>query len=279
MDPLSALASVAGLITLVAETIKLSRNFIREARKSQDTAVAFVAELEILSSSLARLKAFLDEDPSRTRNFGQTSILMTRAKSTETKIRKLNQKMQHVLSSRIRQTLWPLSEKEHRESIQDLRNFSQWTSFCLSIDASALLSRSSEDIIKMLTSQLHVVRELELIDARTASIGDNIATQIDMMHTSEQAQLRKNVLAWLSNYDHEEKHRTIRAQRADGTGEWLLQDDTFREWYEDKKPATPILWCHGVPGSGKSVLASVEYSSNNLPNLLLTSTDHWSLTS
>ena len=40
-----------------------------------------------------------------------------------------------------------------------------------------------------------------------------------------------------------------------GTGEWFLESDAYRNWASGNGPS--LLWCHGPPGVGKSVLASV----------------------
>ncbi|KAJ6571215.1 ankyrin repeat-containing domain protein, partial [Mycena capillaripes] len=41
--------------------------------------------------------------------------------------------------------------------------------------------------------------------------------------------------------------------RQPGTGEWLLADPDFQEW----KSAGGTLWCHGIPGAGKTILVSM----------------------
>ncbi|KAI6307324.1 hypothetical protein MCOR29_009744 [Pyricularia oryzae] len=41
-----------------------------------------------------------------------------------------------------------------------------------------------------------------------------------------------------------------------GTGAWFLESDTFQDWTHGKGSSRQ-LWCHGPPGVGKSVLASI----------------------
>ncbi|KAJ7795320.1 ankyrin repeat-containing domain protein [Mycena olivaceomarginata] len=50
-----------------------------------------------------------------------------------------------------------------------------------------------------------------------------------------------------------------------GTGEWLLDDPKFKDW---KSNPGQVLWCSGIPGAGKSVLASlvVEYLTDQSKN-------------
>lgn len=42
-------------------------------------------------------------------------------------------------------------------------------------------------------------------------------------------------------------------QRHDGTGDWFLQSEIFTEW---KNNPDSILWLHGMPGCGKTILSA-----------------------
>jgi len=50
-------------------------------------------------------------------------------------------------------------------------------------------------------------------------------------------------------------HKESKRQMLAGTGNWLLEDSTFRKWVDDS--ASSLLWLHGIPGSGKSKLTLV----------------------
>lgn len=65
------------------------------------------------------------------------------------------------------------------------------------------------------------------------------------------------VVAWLSASantipDHE-KFRRIRAESA-GSGRWILQNDKVQNWREMDTPVSSMLWIHGIPGAGRSLL-------------------------
>nr|GAT54195.1 predicted protein [Mycena chlorophos] len=47
--------------------------------------------------------------------------------------------------------------------------------------------------------------------------------------------------------------QAITSKRQENTGAWLLEHPTFKEW---EAGSEKILWCHGIPGAGKTVLAS-----------------------
>lgn len=65
----------------------------------------------------------------------------------------------------------------------------------------------------------------------------------------------RKVLDWLSTVKHEQNNHDIHMPRIDGTGEWLLHEVAFRNWRDNPKSRDNVLWCNGILGSGKSVLA------------------------
>ena len=63
-----------------------------------------------------------------------------------------------------------------------------------------------------------------------------------------------NILEWLSPLNPQHTHVDVRDQRLPDTGIWLLDRDEFKKWrYDALSPK--ILWCHGIPGAGKTVLS------------------------
>ncbi|KAG9820069.1 hypothetical protein KCU68_g17528, partial [Aureobasidium melanogenum] len=65
---------------------------------------------------------------------------------------------------------------------------------------------------------------------------------------------KEDFLRWLSPYDFHHKQNLIFKTKHEGTGDWFLQTAKFERWATD--PSSQLLWCHGKPGAGKSVLAS-----------------------
>ncbi|KAK8018757.1 hypothetical protein PG991_007947 [Apiospora marii] len=84
-------------------------------------------------------------------------------------------------------------------------------------------------------------------------------TVIDLSrHRAEEAVARQRmqVLEWLSAMEFDSTQASMLRKRWPGTGTWLVEHDHFKLWLFDLSPP-PILWCHGGPGTGKSVMASV----------------------
>ncbi|KAK8123111.1 hypothetical protein PG984_011781 [Apiospora sp. TS-2023a] len=62
------------------------------------------------------------------------------------------------------------------------------------------------------------------------------------------------VLEWLTNSNFGDKQSDCLRKRQDGTGKWFLDSSEYQEWL-----ATPsqILLCSGMPGAGKTIIASI----------------------
>jgi len=63
-------------------------------------------------------------------------------------------------------------------------------------------------------------------------------------------QLLEEIQRWLSPSDPSMNHNMACQACHKGTAEWFFRDDTFKQW----KSTGSLLWIHGKPGSGKSVL-------------------------
>ena len=68
---------------------------------------------------------------------------------------------------------------------------------------------------------------------------------------------RSQLLAWLSPLSTGLRHWDIQEQRADGVGEWLLETEEFRGWYDGSESGegeSAVLFCYGNPGVGKTFI-------------------------
>ncbi|KAF7362797.1 ANK-REP-REGION domain-containing protein [Mycena venus] len=64
---------------------------------------------------------------------------------------------------------------------------------------------------------------------------------------------RNQIIEWLSPINFFLRHADISRARQAGTGGWLLADPLFKQW---ESGSGRTLWCRGIPGAGKTVLAS-----------------------
>ncbi|KAI9455249.1 hypothetical protein BJY52DRAFT_1151868 [Lactarius psammicola] len=78
---------------------------------------------------------------------------------------------------------------------------------------------------------------------------EQVANQVINLNRNELRDLRK----WISAPDPSTNYLTAREAHHEGTATWCTQSSTFANW----KASGPLLWIHGKPGSGKSVVSSV----------------------
>jgi len=68
---------------------------------------------------------------------------------------------------------------------------------------------------------------------------------------------RSQLLTWLSPLEPRLRHRDLQGRRIDNVGEWLLQTEEFRTWYERSEEGEgdkAVLFCYGGPGVGKTFI-------------------------
>jgi hypothetical protein len=89
----------------------------------------------------------------------------------------------------------------------------------------------------------------------------NLQTEIltirDMQHLQwggQQLQQFQLVLDWISPTDFPAQQYDIISRRQKGTGQWLLDSPEFQEWLQG---AHKTLFCPGIPGAGKTMMAAI----------------------
>ncbi|KAI1841262.1 hypothetical protein JX266_012574 [Neoarthrinium moseri] len=87
-------------------------------------------------------------------------------------------------------------------------------------------------------------------------IGHNIKTGVQQVHSALETVAVENAVKWISSLDFRMSQKADQKQPLFGTGQWFLDDPQVRSWSECR---TRALWCHGIPGAGKTVLASVMF--------------------
>ncbi|RYP46658.1 hypothetical protein DL768_007171 [Monosporascus sp. mg162] len=92
-------------------------------------------------------------------------------------------------------------------------------------------------------------RDAELRDAKFRSISE-----------MQESQRLSDLKTWLhaTSCANEQKRYSDIRQEFPGTGRWLLDNQSIKEWMDPKYPTIPpLLWLNGIPGAGKTILASL----------------------
>ena len=240
MDPFSLVVGISGLLGLAGQTIKVTRVYVHSARHAKDTATQMLQELDILHFNLSRLDKLLKTGEAA-RPLDQTSVLFSSTVDCRTKLTAIHQKPDGACQSRLNQLKWPLSKTDHQDTIARLRTFSQWIRFALTVDDCALLSKTSAEVLAILTKQLDTFQLLRESDQWTRSVEQLLRDQARILSDDRAVEERKPALDWLSTVDHKQKHNDIRMPRMNGTGEWLLNEIAFWSWRDNSSSCDNVL--------------------------------------
>ncbi|KAF3063189.1 DNA damage response protein kinase DUN1 [Trichoderma lentiforme] len=101
-----------------------------------------------------------------------------------------------------------------------------------------------------LVLQNNIVDLVRLANLKLDKIGDKVESSEAKSRDSDS----QKIIQWISALSFRSRHVNVLDSVQPGTGIWLLEHATFRDWVKSK---TGTLWCPGIPGAGKTSLASL----------------------
>ncbi len=255
MDPVSAAASIAGLIALTGSVIQVSHQFVSGVRHAKDDAQSLIDELNTLAGLLHKLETIFVARPKDAPTLDDSSVLQCSSRVLGARFEAVRQKLESTSQSRIRSLIWPIEKKDHLETIAQTRAFGQLIHFALSVDTWSLLSSTSGETATILAKQIDGLQALDTIGQRIDTLEQAVKGQTLVLQERHLDEDRQKVLDWLANDVQGKLHERITSNRVTGTGQWLLGHPDFQQW-TDLKSSANVLWCPGVMGSGKTNLCS-----------------------
>jgi len=85
-----------------------------------------------------------------------------------------------------------------------------------------------------------------------ANCGNTIGSHNTTIYNSDED---AKIMGWLSPLEPDNRHHTVRTNRFEGVGDWLLETREFRDWRGGEGGADQaVLFCSGDPGVGKTHL-------------------------
>ncbi|KAH9037511.1 hypothetical protein EDB85DRAFT_609212 [Lactarius pseudohatsudake] len=105
-----------------------------------------------------------------------------------------------------------------------------------------------------------VNRKVQGVDHKVGSVirgvkenGIAIQQVVDQFSSLNRNELRKDLRKWVAPPDPSINYNAASSTHHEGTTAWCTKGDTLANW----KTSGSLLWIHGKPGSGKSILSSV----------------------
>lgn len=256
MEPVSFAVGLASILPLIAGAITTSKEYIDTVRSARKSIAALVAELEALQGNVESLHVLLKEDlyEDGSLRFHESSVLLNCSAACEAKLHSLCEKLKQERKGKIYRLLWPFTEKEHQKTIQEIRNFTNWMQFALSIDGCRLLSQTSDCVLEVMGKQLEHFKTVKSLEADTLQVLDLLKEQKLSNEARIEQETKREVLGWISTLKHYQKHQLVQKSRMKDTGSWILKRTEFSQW-RDENSMSNVLVCHGIQGSGKTNLA------------------------
>ena len=85
----------------------------------------------------------------------------------------------------------------------------------------------------------------------------NNITAFNVLNNIPMADERAAILAWLSPLDPRMQHKKLQSMRVDTVGDWFLESEEFRSWYDGSQnggSSSAALFCYGDSGVGKTFI-------------------------
>lgn len=275
-------SGIVGIIGITAQLGVLATKIGRDWKDAPADFVSFRNEIESLTTVLNTTRDLVNEPDLQKAFNGIPSLLreqMSRLINSTTPSQQLLSDCEGKLG-RLLDEVKVVSEKSmvakgFRKKLNPVMPFSKgkasdklsgWSRIQAAFSAPGV-----REALATLRQQCHGYNTLIAIDQlRLLASTNNHVVEIRKTQNEDKEERRHNkilsedanILDWLTMEDyHLNQFQDFRDQGQDGTGQWLLDSDSFRAWkkgtMEDGTPAEPTLFCKGMPGAGKTMISTI----------------------
>jgi len=217
---------------------------LRDGIEDSEEGEAWAETLDVLASPIARLHKALE----------LAAVKLQKKDTTKEKL------------------MWPFKEKEVQKLIEAVEGEKTLLIIALENNSTRLLRevniRSKENnahlsqLVLLFEAHLqhnehvhkHLKDTLSLIQGSHVTLEKGVEALREHQQTQESREKYQQVVDWLSSIDHNSQQRDALSNQQSGTGQWLLNSQTYQTWQHAERQT---LYCQGPPGAGKTTIASV----------------------
>jgi len=139
MDPLSVVASVAGLLSLTIQVSQMLYDQVHTLKNAPKDATKLLDELEALRQVLTSLEQFITSQLPKGHFFKQTSVLINAIQGCTGQISAIKLKLEKLVGKQglaqiIERGKWYYEHNEHQELIQTLHRYLGMFQMSLTVD-------------------------------------------------------------------------------------------------------------------------------------------------
>ncbi|KAM0321343.1 hypothetical protein ACHAQA_010172 [Verticillium albo-atrum] len=234
---------IVGVIGVAAQIIQVAIKLGLDWKDAPADAKRFISEIESLKAVLSvTYTNILVNDDFKNAFHGQHSTLLTllgdTAGPTDTAL----------MVSACKQELDAL--------LRDLTNRSQGHRVGWERIKGAFLAKKTRETVENLQRQCATLNSLVAVDALALAVHTHKEVKEARKEQQGWQADRENeaILDWLTTVDYSTQHSDFLRRRQEGTGQWLLDSAEYQQWIEATQQT---LFCPGIPGAGKTILASI----------------------
>ena len=218
MDPLSILASVTAIATATFQVV----SFLGDMKEGGNDRLRLTTEVNSLWMVLKLLEGQLEPTNQQEEAWLEGVRSLQVPNGVFDQIREAMQRLDAKLKP----------QTGHRKALQTLR----WP------------LRDKKDVEETVGHIERLKSSVSLV-LNHASLA--VGTKVNDALVSQKV---KAVIDWLTPLNFLARQESIIRDRSKGTGTWFLESETFDRW---RSRDDSVMWCPGIPGAGKTVLASI----------------------
>ncbi|KAF8542732.1 hypothetical protein BDD12DRAFT_875826 [Trichophaea hybrida] len=231
MDPLSITASIIAVLQATNAIISVCYDYsavVKGSSSELSRVTEEVKSLRNLLESVAQLAEKAESADSNAESQLPTLKLFCKPDVGQLASGQVGSKRRRLIHA----LGWLLKEGETKKTPENIERFKATLNLALTVDQ-ANLTQTIRD------ATLQTQRGLTKLDQSLAS-----------MAIDDQ---REKIYNWLSAPDPSLNQNQARKRRYSKTGTWFIESEWFVNW---KANPDSLLWLHGIPGCGKTILAS-----------------------
>lgn len=244
-DAIGTATGIVGVVGVIIQVTQLLVDFRLNWKDAPGNVTAFIAELQSLKTVLSETNTNVTLNPefAKAHLNNQSTVLsqLGPAAPTTTDTKALLEICHRELEG-LANGLRERARKQH-VSWERLK--------------SVFLSESLRESVENLHRQCQILNILTTIDiAALSAATHNKVKEARLENQNWQSeQETRQMLSWLCPEDNGLQLSDYLRRRQEGTGDWILNTDEFREWADGDRSCT--LFCPGDPGAGKTFMSSM----------------------
>lgn len=247
-DPVSISASIAGLVTLADIVFVRIYKYVKAVKNASKEMATLSSEIRALYGILSSLSLISDqleqesdlfELTTRPHHIHSCQKTLERVKSILERddTASLQDQRLQTLKRKLR---WPFTSSEVKDLVTEIERHKKTLGLALNVDGMSGLLQALSKQSEISESVRGIGKELRLRNEAKTRISLN--------------EHREKVINSFGTIDYCSNHNMSRKLRYPNTGLWLTESPEFKLWLNT---SNACLWLYGIPGAGKTVLASL----------------------